>query len=50
MIRVFDKKENLAQTALKGFRAAHADRVTAVPHGAVRAALLHNSDRRGFTL
>lgn len=38
MTRVFDAPDRFADTALRGFCAAHADRVRAVPHGAVRAA------------
>lgn len=38
MTKVFDRPEQFAETALKGFCAANADRVTMVPHGAVRAA------------
>ena len=38
MTRVFDRPEDFAAAALSGFCAAHADRVAAVPHGAVRAA------------
>ena len=38
MTKVFDRPEDFAETALQGFCAANADRVRAVPHGAVRAA------------
>lgn len=38
MTKVFDRPEEFAETALQGFCAAHADRVRAVAHGAVRAA------------
>lgn len=38
MTKLFDQPDQFAATALAGFCAAHADRVTAVPHGAVRAA------------
>ncbi|TBN39084.1 dihydroxyacetone kinase family protein [Paracoccus subflavus] len=38
MTRVFDAPDQFADTALQGFCAANADRVRAVPHGAVRAA------------
>jgi dihydroxyacetone kinase len=38
MTKVFDQPQLFAETALKGFCAANADRVAMVPHGAVRAA------------
>ncbi|MTE01532.1 DAK2 domain-containing protein [Paracoccus sp. YIM 132242] len=38
MTQVFDAPDRFAETALQGFCAANADRVRAVPHGAVRAA------------
>lgn len=38
MTKVFDQPEEFAATALSGFCAAHSDRISAVPHGAVRAA------------
>lgn len=38
MTKVFDAPDQFADTALRGFCAAHADRVRAVPHGALRAA------------
>ncbi|SNR47128.1 dihydroxyacetone kinase family protein [Paracoccus sediminis] len=38
MTKVFDAPDRFAETALQGFCAANADRVRAVPHGAVRAA------------
>ncbi len=37
MTKVFDAPDQFAETALQGFCAANADRVRAVPHGAVRA-------------
>ncbi|MFC0201106.1 dihydroxyacetone kinase family protein [Paracoccus rhizosphaerae] len=38
MTKVFDQPDEFATTALAGFCAANANRVAAVPHGAVRAA------------
>ncbi|OHC48124.1 MAG: D-erythrulose kinase [Rhodobacteraceae bacterium GWF1_65_7] len=38
MTRIFDAPEDFAASALAGFCAAHADRVIAVPQGALRAA------------
>lgn len=38
MTKIFDDPEQFASTALAGFCAANADRVAAVPNGAVRAA------------
>ena len=38
MTKVFDNPATFAATALAGFCTANADRVTAVPHGAIRAA------------